>query len=256
MNTSAYGTAAHAVRILFIVFHTFRYTGWMTRFQLVLSLTAATALGAGLGNAMSGPSSPPVVSSTIHGCVKNDGGLRVVGSAGDCHANEQSIQWNVVGPQGPQGVSGPAGASGATGPQGPAGPQGPQGPQGAPGTGSDSALAAAIYGPCGPDEYLEVGFEPNGEQRCQTGSSVPSPKVVYQPIPAGMHEYDTSPMICPTGYKFVGGVTAGLEHDGSLFSSFAGFNADNWIPGVFDNVYVDCTNSTGCMSTCLRMTFY
>ncbi len=223
----------------------------MTRIQLFLGLAAATALGAGISHATSGPSSSAApTTSTIFGCVKNDGQLRIVGGSGDCRNQEQSIRWNVVGPQGPQGQPGVAGATGAQG------PVGPQGRPGAAGSGSDSELAAAIYGPCGPDNFLEVGYEPNGEQRCQSGSTAVSPKVVYQPLPAGTHDYDTTSTICPAGYKFIGGVTAGPAHDGAVFSSGGAFNADNSIAGVFDNTYVDCNNSTGCVATCLRMTFY
>ena len=116
-------------------------------------------------------------------------------------------------------------------------------------------MAAAIYGPCGRDEYLEVGFEPDGvTQRCASGSTVLSPKVIYQPLPSGTHDYDTA--ICPAGYKFIGGVIAGSAQDGAVFSSGGGFNADNFLAGAFDNTYVDCTNSSGCVATCLRMTFY
>jgi hypothetical protein len=93
-------------------------------------------------------------------------------------------------------------------------------------------------------------------QRCASGSTVPSPKVVYSPLPHGTHAYDTDPSVCPQGYKLVGGMTAGGPPDGAFFSSGGAFNADNNISGVFDDAYVDCTNTHGCLAICLRMTFY
>jgi len=221
----------------------------MIGLKVTFALAASTALGFGIRAATSSPPPAPV-STVINGCVKDDGQLRIVDGPGSCKHQETAIQWNVTGPQGPQGPAGAAGASGAPG------PQGPQGPQGPPGTGADSALAAAIYGPCGADGFLEAGFEPNGEQRCESGNPAAAPKVVYQPLPAGTHDYDTTPTICPLGYKFVGGTTTGPAHDGALFSSGGGFNADNFLGGLFDSMYVDCNNSSGCIATCLRMTFY
>lgn len=42
---------------------------------------------------------------------------------------------------------------------------------------------------------------------------------------------------------------------GVVFSSGGAFNPDNHIVDAFDNMYVDCTNPNGCVTTCLRMTF-
>ena len=50
-------------------------------------------------------------------------------------------------------------------------------------------------------------------------------------IPAGGHYYDTDAAVCPEG-------------------------PDNYIVDALDNMYVDCTNPDGCVTTCLRMTFY
>jgi len=47
----------------------------------------------------------------INGCVKNNGQLRIVSSAGQCGSNETAISWNAVGPQGPQGPQGPPGVT-------------------------------------------------------------------------------------------------------------------------------------------------
>src|SRR4051812_15332705 len=66
----------------------------------------------------------------IHGCFSNNGDLRVVTRASDCHHNETALQWSQTGPQGPPGGPGPAGSQGAPGPQGPAGSPGSKGDPG------------------------------------------------------------------------------------------------------------------------------
>ena len=61
-------------------------------------------------------------SNTIIGCYnRSTGDLRRVTSPGDCRPAEDSISWDIVGPQGVQG------APGQQGPQGPAGPKGDPG---------------------------------------------------------------------------------------------------------------------------------
>jgi hypothetical protein len=172
------------------------------------------------------------------------------------------------GPPGPSGAPGPAGPTGLTGAQGPAGPAGPAGPQGAPGpagpqgpagAGADS-LAAAIYGPCGATGAIENGFNPNGSPRCQSGSTVAAPKIVYRQIPAGGHFYDSDPEVCPAGYKFIGGVGTHSGPGNLLSESLYGglFNASNQFPDgkTFDNTYVDCESPYYCVAVCLRLTFY
>jgi hypothetical protein len=52
----------------------------------------------------------------IHGCVKNNGSLRIVASSSSCSGNETPLSWNA---QGPQGVPGADGEPGAQGPPGP-----------------------------------------------------------------------------------------------------------------------------------------
>src|SRR2546421_8118306 len=67
----------------------------------------------------------------IIACVHNQNGqVRIVGSAGDCHQEEHVLQWDSSGPAGPQGPAGPAGPPGPQGPQGAPGPQGPAGKDG------------------------------------------------------------------------------------------------------------------------------
>jgi hypothetical protein len=84
--------------------------------------------------------------STIQGCVKENGELRIVSAPSSCKHSESSISWNVVGPAGPQG---PAGAQGAPGP---AGAQGLPGIAGAQGAKGDTGLTGAqgIQGDPGP----------------------------------------------------------------------------------------------------------
>ena len=163
---------------------------------------------------------------TYRGCFNPKSGiLRVVNDADACRPPETAIMWNAEGPQGPPGPSG------------------------------NEALAAEIYGPCGRFGHLLSGSNPDGSPRCASASPHPSPKVVYQQIPVGTHEYDTSPLICPEGYKFIGGTIRG-NPVGRLFSSGGAFNPDNFISGAYDNTYVDCDNPDGCVTICLRMTFY
>jgi hypothetical protein len=61
---------------------------------------------------------------------KNGGGYLKIPASGACKRPEQTVRWNVRGPEGPAGPQGPAGANGAAGPAGPQGPPGPQGPEG------------------------------------------------------------------------------------------------------------------------------
>jgi len=71
--------------------------------------------------------------SVIYACVKSNGDLRLVDATTECKKNEDSLQWNVVGPRGPigpQGDRGPQGPKGDTGDQGPKGDTGAQGPKG------------------------------------------------------------------------------------------------------------------------------
>ncbi len=109
---------------------------------------------------------PPQPSSTvIIACYNVESGrARIVNATTDCNQHEQSLVWNVMGPQGPAGPAGPqgpvgfpgpagpagpAGATGATGPTGPAGAIGPAGSAGAPGPAGPSG-AVGPAGPSGP----------------------------------------------------------------------------------------------------------
>jgi hypothetical protein len=52
---------------------------------------------------------------TIEACVKDNGDVRIVDTAGDCKDSEVPLSWNVtgqVGPPGPEGPEGPPGPSG------------------------------------------------------------------------------------------------------------------------------------------------
>lgn len=104
--------------------------------------TVAVLLGvaAGAGYATSSFTNSAPATQVIQACVGNNGNVRIVQSAADCHSSETPISWNVVGP------AGPPGATGATGPQGPLGPQGPQGDPGPKGDKGDPGP----QGPAGP----------------------------------------------------------------------------------------------------------
>jgi hypothetical protein len=61
----------------------------------------------------------------LHGCVSQDGSLRLVKSGARCPPRQIAVTWNRTGPAGKPGPVGPPGPSGATGPAGPAtGPAG------------------------------------------------------------------------------------------------------------------------------------
>ena len=67
----------------------------------------------------------------IHGCVSNNGTVRIVESPADCKNNDTPIEWNITGPQGEQGLPGAQGE------------QGLQGPQGEPGAAADLTVVLA-----------------------------------------------------------------------------------------------------------------
>jgi hypothetical protein len=88
------------------------------RVAVAAGLLLVAGLSAGIARAMI-----PDAAGTIHACFKSSNGqLRIVAAAGDCLKNEQSLDWQQVGP------------TGAQGPQGPQGKQGQQGPPGGPGS--------------------------------------------------------------------------------------------------------------------------
>lgn len=129
---------------------------------VIVALTAVVAVAGGMVAA-----SIPAADGTITGCYqKNNGQLRVVESAGQCHPSEQAITWQQEGPQGPQGPigpQGPAGPQGATGPQGltgpegPEGPAGPAGPEGPQGPAGESASGPPYVWICSPAYLKNAG---------------------------------------------------------------------------------------------------
>jgi hypothetical protein len=80
--------------------------------RLILLLVVLACLAAGVAYA-----SIPDSSGVIHGCYTNNQVLRVIDSATQtCAMNETALNWNQTGPQGPAGptgATGPAGADGA-----------------------------------------------------------------------------------------------------------------------------------------------
>jgi hypothetical protein len=97
----------------------------------------------------------------IIACLSSTGGVRVLGTVGNCRSDEKRLtsakatptktKPGAHGPRGPQGASGAAGSQGIAGPAGPqgltgpAGPQGSAGPQGPAGTSSGGGSGLSVY---------------------------------------------------------------------------------------------------------------
>lgn len=97
----------------------------------------------------------------IIACLSSTGGVRVLGTVGNCRSDEKRLTSATAtpaktkpgarGPRGPQGASGAAGSQGIAGPAGPqgltgpAGPQGATGPQGPAGTSSGGGSGLSVY---------------------------------------------------------------------------------------------------------------
>ena len=88
----------------------------------------------------------------IEACVRSNGEVRIVETAGGCKSNETSLSWNITGPTGPQGPQGESGLQGSTGSTGEVGPQGPPGPAG----------PAGPAGPPGPIEFSSLNVTADG----------------------------------------------------------------------------------------------
>lgn len=108
------------------------------------------------------PTKPkPAKPQIIMACLSTTGGVRVLGTVGNCRSDEKRLTSATAtptktkpgarGPRGPQGASGAAGAQGVAGPAGPqgvagpAGPQGSTGPQGPAGTSSGGGSGLSVY---------------------------------------------------------------------------------------------------------------
>ena len=90
----------------------------------IAGAVAGAILVAGAGLAVASTTSGTKETSTIQGCLKQNGDLRISSS---CHHNETAISWNTEGPTGPTGARGATGAAGATGATGAAGATGSTG---------------------------------------------------------------------------------------------------------------------------------
>lgn len=121
----------------------------------------------------------PGSDGVIHACYKSQNGLleqsgdlRVIDpNKGErCQANEQALNWNVMGATGPQGPPGPQGPQGDLGPQGPKGETGPQGPQGPTGT---SGLGVATLENCTVVANSTSCSDPEGSEELCAGTTVP-----------------------------------------------------------------------------------
>lgn len=88
----------------------------MKRLRIAGAAAVVAAIAAGTTYATTALTSGAAATNTIQACVKKENGdVRIVDSSTQCHRDERSVNWNVVGPQGPQGQKGDAGAKGDNG---------------------------------------------------------------------------------------------------------------------------------------------
>lgn len=128
--------------------------------------------------------------STVHGCVKPSGQLRIVSDASQCSGAEISLDWSIDGPPGPAGPEGPEGPAGPAGPEGPTGPEGPQGP-------------AGPEGPEGPEGPAGV-----------SGYEIVE---VVKPLSGGTSNQWPAP--CPDGKRVLGGGVSSSSSGSVVFGS-------------------------------------
>src|SRR4051794_1772017 len=85
--------------------------------KLLLALTCAVGV---FGIVSVVQAAIPDSNGVIHGCILQNGNLRVIDSATSaCKRNETSLDWNQTGLRGPAGATGPTGPKGDTGSPGP-----------------------------------------------------------------------------------------------------------------------------------------
>jgi hypothetical protein len=168
--------------------------------RIAIGLVIGAALAGGVGYAAA-----TVIggAGVIQGCYKKENGqLRVVGSASECLASESPINWNVQGVNGDKGDTGPQGPKGDTGDRGPQGFAGPQGPQGAKGDIGPSGPVGSQgpQGPSGPPG-------PAGPQGPAGATQVPgvyyTPSSLNETIPSLQTRTIQAP--CPAGKRVTGG---------------------------------------------------
>jgi hypothetical protein len=103
---------------------------------------AAVLVGAGIAVA-----TIPDANGTVHGCVKNKGGVYVIDpSAGQSCGKDPALVWNRPGATGPQGIAGPKGLTGFQGASGSAGYERQRDQETADGNGNGSAEADCSSG--------------------------------------------------------------------------------------------------------------
>ena len=143
-------------------------------------------------------------SGVISGCYqKNQGQLRVVDSAADCHSSEVPLSWNQTGVGGSQGATGATGPIGATGVQGPKGDTGTQGAMGDTGTAGTNGTNGATGA---------TGATGAGGPMGATGASALSGyQIVTGPTTqvGGLQDSGDVFAFCPTGKLATGGGAIG-----------------------------------------------
>lgn len=86
--------------------------GRVARARAVVATGTAVLVTAGIAAASD------VSDEVINACVKENGQVRIAGSAADCGENETALTWSERGPAGPAGPKGEDGAAGPAGPKG------------------------------------------------------------------------------------------------------------------------------------------
>ena len=141
-----------------------------------------------------------IAEDVITACRHKSGYLLVPSQGKSCKRSEQTMTWNVRGPEGPAGPAGPEGPAGPAGPageQGPQGERGPAGPAGPPGpSGSIEAIEELAGIGCsaadGGAGTVAVETEIDGAivLSCEDGGSPPPPPPAGRAIVVNEIDYD------------------------------------------------------------------
>jgi hypothetical protein len=182
-----------------------------------LIAVAVVAIAALLGGAVAFGAIPS--GNQINACyVKSGGTLRVIdATTTKCSTKEQSLAWNVQGPQGPKGDQG------APGVQGPAGPQGPQGAKGD--TGAQGPVGPSTATFAGTDhQQLASGFVRVASKQLPAGSWAVTATVNTVVEVLGNDDVTIRDLVCElrNGSGFIGGATDRREFPPDDSTAFTG----------------------------------
>jgi uncharacterized protein YjbI with pentapeptide repeats len=88
------------------------FSQWTKKHAKTVGTLSAGVIIGGAGAAIVSASIPDA-NGVIHGCIRNNGDLRIIDSATQqCSEQQTPLNFNQTGPQGPQGPQGPAGSGG------------------------------------------------------------------------------------------------------------------------------------------------